>query len=461
MDKLIETPWFVKVVALLLAALLYISVNFEPNNQAGSFNTPSQKDKVIVDSVPVEVYYDRDNLVVTGVPKTVDVTLYGPKNLILPAKSSREFKVYLDLSDPEIQLGKRKVALKVRDLNDKIKATITPDYVDISIQEKVTKEFSVEPEFNRTLLDNGYIVDKSKLKIKPEHVKITGAKDVIEQIAYVKAVINLDDGVKDTVNVKAKVRALDKNLNKLDVSIDPGYINVEVPIEIPSKEMSVLPVESGKPKDGITIGKLKADPSRVTLYGKQSILDAMDQLQIPVDISKIDESTTIEVPIDLPEGVSASSVQKVKVTIEAKQASATEDNENNKDEETTPDDKPTNTDPPATDDKQQDITKTFQNVKIRYNGLGEDMDLAFLSPGQGMTSITVTGPQNDINNLKSTDLQAFINVAELLEGEHSVPVSVKLPNSLKGQAGDSSAKVSITKKNVETSGSNSKDPSET
>ncbi|MDQ7862315.1 CdaR family protein [Peribacillus frigoritolerans] len=35
-----------------------------------------------IENVPVEVYYDRENLVVSGVPETVDVTLKGAKKPI-------------------------------------------------------------------------------------------------------------------------------------------------------------------------------------------------------------------------------------------------------------------------------------------------------------------------------------------------------------------------------------------
>ncbi|WP_050613689.1 CdaR family protein [Bacillus testis] len=465
MDKLIETPWFVKVVALLLAALLYISVNFEPDN-ARSFNTPSQKDSVVVEAVPVEVYYDRDNLVVTGVPKTVNVTLHGPKNLVLPAKSSREFKVLLDLSDPEIELGKRKVPFKIRDLNDKITATIEPQYANISIQEKVTKEFSVQPEINQNLVDDGYLVGTPK--VKPEKVKITGAKDTIEKITYVKAVVNLDDDVKDTVEVKAQVQALDKDYNKLNVTVNPGSVNVTVPVKIPSKEVKVMPAQSGNPKDGVKISGMTADPPRITLYGKQSVLDSIDQLQLSVDISKIEESTTMQVPVDLPDGVAQASVQKVSVMIEAKKSTDKEDGKDDEkaETETNPPDDETVTNeptPPANEgnvDETTDLTKTFSGVKIRFNGLGEEYELAFLSPAQGATNVTATGAKGDINSLKPSEIQASINVAGLQEGEHSVPLAIRLPNNIKGQAADSMIKVSIIKKNVEASTDQEKVPSD-
>ena len=138
MDKLLETPWFLKVVALVLAALLYVMTNFDFGSDSNSWNTPAQKGSEVIDSVPVEVYYDRDNLVVTGIPETVDVTLEGPRNLLVIAKNSRDFKLYIDLSDPEIELGTRNVKIQVRNLNDRLTATINPSHISSS-----SKYFSV------------------------------------------------------------------------------------------------------------------------------------------------------------------------------------------------------------------------------------------------------------------------------------------------------------------------------
>ena len=66
-----------------------------------------------------------------------------------------------------------------------MQAKVNPGYVNVSVQEKVTKEFGVEPEFNEGLLADGY--DAQGLAVEPKTVKVTGAKDEVERITYVKA----------------------------------------------------------------------------------------------------------------------------------------------------------------------------------------------------------------------------------------------------------------------------------
>lgn len=428
MDKLLETPWFLKVVALVLAALLYVSTNFDFGSDSNSLNTPAQKGSEVIESVPVEVYYDRDNLVVTGIPETVSVTLEGPRNLLVIAKNSREFKLYIDLSDPEIELGKRNVKIQVRDLNDRLTATVNPETVEVMIQEKITKEFTVTPEFDRSLLEDGYIAEEPT--VNPTTVKITGAKSMIDSIVYVKAIINLEEGVRDSVTLKAQVQAFDKDYNKLDVEFDPGIVEVKVPIVSPSKTMSIVPVESGEPISGVSIENIEVEPGEITLYGKQDVLDAIENFQLPVDISNIQESTTLTLPIDLPDGVTTSSVDEVKVKVNVTLSDTNE-------EETPPED---------TENEDVDVSKVFSDLRIQYLGLEDIYELTFIAPSQGLMNVSVTGKQSLINNLQPTDIQVSIDVTNMGEGEHSAPIRITIPDNMKAQSSVSIAKITIVKK---------------
>jgi len=430
MDKLLETPWFLKVVALVLAALLYVMTNFDFGSDSNSWNTPAQKGSEVIDSVPVEVYYDRDNLVVTGIPETVDVTLEGPRNLLVIAKNSRDFKLYIDLSDPEIELGTRNVKIQVRDLNDRLTATINPETVEVLIQEKITKEFNVIPEFDRSLLEDGYIAEEPT--VNPTTVKITGARNTIDSIVYVKAIIKLEEGVKDSVTLKAQVQAFDKDYNKLDVDIDPGTVAVEVPIVSPSKTMSIVPVESGQPISGVTISNIEVEPDEITLYGKQDVLDTIENFKLPVDISSIQESTTLTLPIDLPEGITTSSVEEVTVKVSVTSSESSE-------EETPPE----NTD---AENEDVDVSKVFSDLRVQYLGLEDIYELTFLAPSNGLMNVSITGKQSVISKLESADIQVSIDVTDLGEGVHSALINITTPDNTKVQPSISTAKVTIIKK---------------
>ena len=102
-----------------------------------------------------------------------------------------------------------------KDISDKLKVTIEPAFADINLQEKVSETFSVEAEFNRSVLAEGF--KRNFLKLIRELSPYGGAKDVIDKITYVKAAIDASGLIDDTIKREALVKVLDCDLNKLDV----------------------------------------------------------------------------------------------------------------------------------------------------------------------------------------------------------------------------------------------------
>ena len=160
-------------------------------------------------------------------PKTVEVTLNGPTPNLQAAKAQKDFEVYVDLS--KVKVGKQRIKLQIKDLSDKLKATIDPEYIEVDVQEKVTKEFSVDVEFDDTMVEDGYVAGTPV--VKPNKVAITGGKEVMDQISYVRAIVELDDFVTDSVEKSAIITVLDANLNKLNVTVEQETVRVSVPIK--------------------------------------------------------------------------------------------------------------------------------------------------------------------------------------------------------------------------------------
>ncbi len=68
MDKLMDHPWFIRVVSLLLAIMLYMSANVGAKT-GETRNTFGQEDTETLIDIPVVAYYDEDNLVVFWRPE--------------------------------------------------------------------------------------------------------------------------------------------------------------------------------------------------------------------------------------------------------------------------------------------------------------------------------------------------------------------------------------------------------
>lgn len=406
MDKFMESKWFIRILALLLALLLFTSVH---DNQSLFKNIKSNKGEATV-QMPVVLYYDEENTVVSGVPKTVEVTLSGPNNLVEFAKSSRDFSVFVDLSNAKI--GSQRVKLKTKGLSDKLTAKISPAAVEVSVQEKVTVEKPVTAEFNSDLLAEGFEAEQPT--VSPKTVKITGAKDVIDKISYVRAALNVNKNIDADITKDAWVQVLDRNFNKLDVSVNPGTVQVNIPVKNPSKTVPITINPTGKEQDGVVIDSISTDPKNVTIYGKSDVLKTIDALTLDVDISKIAKDTDLTVPLKSPKDVNKLDPGTVKVKVKVR-------------------------------DKVEQ--KTFSNIKLSSKGLDDNYDLEFLSPSDGLVDLNVTGPSQELKNLDDHNFDVFLDLSGLKPGDHNVNIEVNGPNDLSWELSSKKAKIRLTEKN--------------
>ncbi|UOE55673.1 CdaR family protein [Cytobacillus oceanisediminis] len=428
-DKLVDTRWFMKIVALILALFLFDSV-YDADKELKNINVPGQQDSDIIEDVPVKSYYDTENLVVTGIPDTVDLSIEGPKSHLEPAKKQQNFEVYVDLTNAEI--GSQRVEIKIRDISDKLDVTINPQYADVTVHEKVTQEFKVDAEFNNGLLGEGYTAEAASAE--PKTVKITGAKEVIERISFVKATLDVKGPITETITDEATVRVLDREMNKLDVIVEPQVIQVTVPVKQLSKTVPVTIVRKGDPQDGVTINSIELDVNEASITGREEILNETESVRVEVDVSKIDKDTVLTLPVIIPDGISAVDPKTVKASVNV----STEENVNEED----------NTEEPAeeTEAQEQEETKTFSSLPINLAGLAEEYEAVLNNPASGRTSITVTGKSSTVQDLKAEDFNLYLSLADLGEGDHEVPINIDGPSGVEIKPAAGKATITITRK---------------
>lgn len=409
MDKLMDNPWFLKILALLLAVLLYSAV---PNSSGDNsdVNVPGDESSATLIDIPVKAYYDTENLVVSGIPDTVEVTIEGPMPNVQSAKVLKDFEVFVDLTNPKI--GNQKVKFEVRDLSDKLKATIKPSSVTVSVQEKVTKEFKVEAEFNNSLIEEGYKAGQPV--VEPNKVKITGARDVINRITYVKATIDGKDTFNETFTREAQVQVLDKELNKLKVVVEPESVEVTIPIKNSSKTVPINVLEKGNAPSGITIESIDLDVNEASITGDEDVVKSTENVRVEVDVSKITDNTTLTLPVIIPNGITKVSPQTVKATVVVK----------------------------------KETEKTVSGIPINIRGLSVQHNAVINDPANRAINLLVRGSNDLITGLSQKDFNVFIDLSGLTEGNHDVNIQVEGPPNVNWKPDKSTAKITITKDNV-------------
>lgn len=409
MDKLMDRPWFLRITALALAIILFFSVQAEDEKKTGS---PIGDSQDVLRDVPVEVFFDNENLVVTGVPKTVNMSIDGPSNLVQSTKLLKDFTLKVDLRS--LPMGRHTVEIKTENLSEKLDVRLDPATVDVVIEEKITKSFPVEPEFNERLLAEGYHVVKKE--VEPSAIQVTGAKSVVEAINFVKVSATGDNGINKSFEQKERVRVLDRDLNKLDVTIEPEEVTVKVEVEENSKEVPIVLRQKGVPGENVVIESVFTDAKKVKLYGSKKALDAINELQVDVDLSKVKESGTVEINLPKPKGVSKLSETKIKVNINVTVLNG----------EDPPPDISMNP-----EEEEKDVTKEFKNIPVAVKGLDEKYSSTFLKPADGVVDVTVTAKEEVINSLDTSDFEISVDASGTdQEGEHSYPLSVVGPDNI-------------------------------
>lgn len=419
MDRILNNKWSIRIIALILAAILFTSVNAN-NNNATSFSTTASSDSEVIENVPVKVYYDKTNLYISGIPETVTVTLSGPRSIVQSAKAQQDFTVYADLKNASI--GTQEVKLQVKDVSDRLKVKVNPATVTVNVQEKVTKKFSVDVELSKSVVADGY--QAGTPIIDPKKVSITGAKDTIEQIAYVKATLENDGKHKSEFTDKATVSVFDSNLNKLDVEVNPQEVEVTVPVEKVGKSVPVKIKQEGTPENDIEISSMTPDKSEVVVVGDDAVLEKIKEIEIPIDVSKIKADTVKEVTVPVPNG--AKSVQPTTIEVKIKTVKKSEANNT-----TSENNQGTATSDENTDDNSTKISKSFSNMQVYMSGLKNTFDAQMITPANGKVSVTITGEKKTVDGIAAKDLSVIANLSKSKAGNYSIPLELNgLPDNV-------------------------------
>lgn len=415
MDKLLDSPWFLRFTALFLAILLFVTVADEKKQKGNT----GEDDVDVLWDVPVEVFYDNENLVVTGVPETVDITIEGPINIVQSTALSKDFSLFVDLRS--LPMGEHQVKIQHENISEKLKVRIDPATIDVVIEEKITKTFKVEPEFNRQLLAADFHV--VNMEVEPSTIEVTGAQSIVESISFVKATVSSDQDVNKSFEQDARVRVLDRDLNKLDLSIYPETVKVKVDVQENNKEVPLVLNTKGTSPEGVTINGLSAAEEKITLSGSSKVLDEIEALTVDVDVSKVKKSGAVEIELKTPKGVSKMSLNKIKVSIDATVENATEED---KEADATVDEP----DIPDTPNDNEVAFKTikFESIQVAVNGLNPQFKGTLVNPSTGFITLTITAMPDVIEKLGESDFDVLIDASDAsVEGEHVYPITVKGP----------------------------------
>lgn len=270
----------------------------------------------ILYSQPVNAIYNEEAYVVEGLPESVDVVLIGKKSNIYLAKQYPSQQIYVDLR--ELSAGTHRVSLKYSNKISAVQYKIDPSQVTVIIYDKVSSTREVTPELvHRNNLDNK--LDISDITLNKSEITIKGSSKKLETVAYVKALIDIDNLVEPTVGKASinnnKLIAYNNNGEIVDVEILPETVDATLNITSTSKVVPIKVVPTGDIALGYAISQTTTNISSVTIYGDEESLKTIEYVPVKIDITNLSGNKEYNINLEKPNGVRDMSEKTVTVKV--------------------------------------------------------------------------------------------------------------------------------------------------
>lgn len=403
MDNWLRNANVVKVVAVLLAILLWFVVHLDVKTSA-EISSPSIRTEKInnVSVTPMDNFDASKYSIVSIDPPEVTVLLKG-RDSSLKRINTSNFKIVVDLSNQSP--GTLYLPVQPdRPLPTGVTAEILPDRVKVVLEEKQRKEVPVLIHVTGTPAE-GYKAGQPI--VNPNRVHVTVPSSMLDSVDSARGEISVDKA-NSAVTKQVRLTAYDKNGKVVEGSISPQVVDVEVPVTVPFKTMPLQIKWLGFPAKGFAVASVQQSVDQVTVYGPQQVLDKMDFYEgFQLDINGIKEDKTWT--LDIPLKNKAVQVEPAKVEIKLSVVPS--------------------------------ATKTLDNVPVTISGLNDGMTANLIAPEAGTLSVTVEGAPAVIDKMKLQDVQAIVDVSNLPQGKHELPVMFNLPAFVK--KADGVAKVTV------------------
>ena len=372
------------IVSLLLAFVVFIVIDQESNVMIDQYAE-------ILPNQPVTAVYNEELYVVEGLPKAVDITLIGQRRHIFLAKQSPSKGVSVDLTG--LKTGNHKVTLKYTQRLKSLDYKLDPSQVTVTIYEKVSENRSLTYDIlHQDSLDTKLYI--SNVELDRADVIVKGAQYKLDQVASVKALLdvnNIPNPQAGEITVKdIPLVAYDNDGKILDVEIVPKSITANVTITSPSKEIPVKVVPTGNLAFGKSIKAIESSLSKITVYGTQEAIDAIEQLEVEVDVKGLEKDKDYSVTLKKPNGITELSAKTMTVKVIIDNSSS----------------------------------KEFENLSIRTENLDSNLKVQALSDEDRQVTVVVKGSEEAINSVNVADINAFIDLKNYGVGEHEVEVQV-------------------------------------
>mgnify|MGYP000859454577 FL=1 len=252
-------------------------------------------------NVPLNVKSSVNQGVSNDIPEKVEITLKGRGWSILTLTAAKNLEIYLDLSaykkDAKIDLAQSIPEL----LNlppDLAVIGVNPSYLDISLDNVVTRMVKVRNNTGITLMDGYTLIGTAKLT--PDSVSVTGANSIVSKLKYVNTesvtfrdinagitrLVKISDTLGNSVRIDPKIVSV---TYRVELSAEKTFddISVDVYGVPPDKEVLIIPpMISISLRGGVEVlSKLNPNEIKVSVNFKAIENDEQGYIEPTIELS--------------------------------------------------------------------------------------------------------------------------------------------------------------------------------
>ena len=302
MDRLLEKNYFVALLSLVLAVLVWAQVS----------GVGAAQPQRTLSGVRVVAQGLDPGMYLLGIsPTRVAVTVRGtPQQLAVLNPAAVRASVDLHGAKP----GLNSVAVQVSLPAGVSLAGVNPAAVTARVDARQSRTVPV-----RTKLKGDLAPGYQDLQVTPQpaSVQVSGPAGLVERVAAVQVTVD-QRGLAGNFRVDVAAVAVDAaGVPVSGVRLDPGAVAVRVQVgALPAVTLPVRPTVVGSPAAGYQVGTARATPASVTLRGPSAALRNLNYLGTqPVSVAGATATVKATVPVELPSGTAAVGSSTVQVTV--------------------------------------------------------------------------------------------------------------------------------------------------
>ena len=374
----------VKILALFISIFLWSYVMSEVNpeitreyrNISVNINNMSSLERKGL--VIMEPSDPRINVRITG--KKSEIDRFTASNI----------SAQVDLSGYDEGVSRVPVSISLVNNYSNVKITnIEPSEILFTIDKLITREMPIRVN---TVGELGEDLAMGDFSLSPQTVLVTGPRSWVNEVSQAVASIDISERVTN-ISGTLPIQLLDDNGNEVSgLDREPTIVNINIPIFRRNTVPIELQTTNQLPEDYI-IREIRIEPGEVAIRGDNKVLGIEKINTKPIDINKLLEGNSMEVELDLPEGIELLNEDE-KVYIH------------------------------YTIEKLESKEFVFDTADISIENLSEDLEVENIEPFNIL--INIKAFKEDIEEISKKDISLYLDLEEKREGIHELPVDIRV-----------------------------------